>query len=74
MPWTRKFDDPVPGIVTLRDAASYILKLPKAEQIQAALAGRGRGRDHGGGRAGSPAARPNRHAAGVELRQAEPHD
>jgi hypothetical protein len=32
MPWTRKFDDPVPGIVSLRDAASYILKLPKAEQ------------------------------------------
>lgn len=32
MPWTRKFDDPIPGIVTLKDAATYILKLPKAEQ------------------------------------------
>jgi hypothetical protein len=32
MPWSRKFDDPVPGLVTLRDAANYILKLPQAEQ------------------------------------------
>lgn len=32
MSWSRKFEDPVPGITTLRDAANYILKLPKAEQ------------------------------------------
>jgi hypothetical protein len=32
MPWSRKFDDPVPGLLTLKDAASYILKLPKSEQ------------------------------------------
>lgn len=32
MLWSRKFDDPVPGIRTLRDAAQYILSLPKSEQ------------------------------------------
>lgn len=33
MPWSRKFDDPMPhGITTLEDAANYILKLPKSEQ------------------------------------------
>lgn len=32
MSWSRKFDDPVPGCATLRDAADLILKLPKAEQ------------------------------------------
>jgi len=35
--WARPFDDPIllPGgreLVTLRDAADYIMKLPKAEQ------------------------------------------
>jgi hypothetical protein len=34
--WQRKFDDPIPlldgrGLVTLRDAASYITDLPKTE-------------------------------------------
>lgn len=32
MPWSRKFDDPIPGIETLRDAADYIAKLPKPDQ------------------------------------------
>lgn len=32
MPWSREFDDPVPGLRTLRDAAKYIERLPKAEQ------------------------------------------
>lgn len=32
MGWDRKFDDEVPGIKTLRDAATYIMTLPKAEQ------------------------------------------
>jgi hypothetical protein len=27
-----EFEDPVPGMTTLQDAADYILKLPKAEQ------------------------------------------
>ncbi|WMT73424.1 hypothetical protein [Bradyrhizobium sp. Ash2021] len=36
MPWSAPFDDPIPlpdgrQIVTLRDAATYITKLPKAE-------------------------------------------
>jgi hypothetical protein len=36
--WTREFDDPVPlprgrQRVTLKDAANYIQKLPKAEQL-----------------------------------------
>ena len=31
--WSRRFDDPVPGFETLRDAAEYIQKLPKAEQM-----------------------------------------
>jgi hypothetical protein len=35
--WTRPFDDPIPlprgrQLVTLKDAANYIMKLPKAEQ------------------------------------------
>jgi hypothetical protein len=34
MPWSRPFDDPIPGITTLRDAASHIMRLPKAEQAQ----------------------------------------
>lgn len=34
MPWSRPFDFPVPGFRTLRDAATYITKLPKAEQAK----------------------------------------
>jgi hypothetical protein len=35
--WSRRFEDPIPlpcgrQLVTLQDAADYILKLPKAEQ------------------------------------------
>jgi len=35
--WSREFDDPIPlpdggQLVTLEDAAAYIMKLPKAEQ------------------------------------------
>ena len=35
--WTREFDDPIPlpdggQLVTLRDAAGYVLKLPAADQ------------------------------------------
>ena len=37
MPWSRAFDDPIPlprgrQLVTLKDAANYIQKLPAAEQ------------------------------------------
>jgi hypothetical protein len=37
MSWPREFDDPIPlprgrQLVTLQDAADYIMKLPKAEQ------------------------------------------
>lgn len=32
MSWSRRFDDPVPGLPTLRDAARLIQKLPKVEQ------------------------------------------
>ena len=36
--WSRAFDDPIPlprgrQLVTLKDAANYIQKLPKAEQL-----------------------------------------
>lgn len=34
MPWSREFDDPVPGLRTLRDAAVYITRLPKSEQAK----------------------------------------
>lgn len=34
VPWSTHFPDPVPGIKTLRDAANFILKLPKSEQIK----------------------------------------
>jgi hypothetical protein len=30
--WSDEFEDPIPGMTTLRDAANYIQKLPKAEQ------------------------------------------
>jgi hypothetical protein len=30
--WSTPFEDPVPGLATLRDAADYIQKLSKAEQ------------------------------------------
>lgn len=32
MPWSRRFEDPIPGMETLRDAANYILSLPASEQ------------------------------------------
>jgi hypothetical protein len=37
MPWSRAFEDPIPlprgrQLVTLKDAAAYIMKLSKAEQ------------------------------------------
>ena len=32
MPWSREFDDPVPGLRTLRDAAIYIMNLPASER------------------------------------------
>jgi hypothetical protein len=36
MSWSRKFDEPIPlprgrALVTLKDAGTYIIKLPKAE-------------------------------------------
>ena len=34
MSWSAEFEDPVPGCWTLRDAATYIQKLPKAQQKQ----------------------------------------
>ncbi len=39
--WSREFEDPIPlprgrQLVTLKDAADYILKLPKAEQKEPA--------------------------------------
>ena len=38
MSWSRPFDEPIPlprgrQLVTLKDAANYIQKLPKAEQL-----------------------------------------
>jgi hypothetical protein len=38
--WQREFDDPIPvpkgkPLITLKDAATYIQKLPKAEQQRA---------------------------------------
>jgi hypothetical protein len=32
MGWDRKLDDEVPGIKTLRDTATYVVRPPKAEQ------------------------------------------
>jgi hypothetical protein len=32
--WSREFEDPVPGIKTLRDAANHIMVLPSSEQKQ----------------------------------------
>jgi hypothetical protein len=34
MGWSREFDDPAPAMKTLRDAANYIMKLPKADQAK----------------------------------------
>jgi len=38
--WSRKFDDPIPlpngrQLVTLKDAGTYITKLPKGEHVAA---------------------------------------
>jgi hypothetical protein len=30
--WSEKFDDPIPSMTTLQDAADHVLKLPKAHQ------------------------------------------
>jgi hypothetical protein len=30
--WSDEFEDPIPGLTTLQDAADHILKLPKAQQ------------------------------------------
>jgi hypothetical protein len=30
--WSDEFDDPIPGLMTLQDAADHILKLAKAQQ------------------------------------------
>jgi hypothetical protein len=35
MPWSREFDDPVPSMKTLRDAATYIMNLPASEKKKA---------------------------------------
>ena len=32
LPWSEEFEDPIPGMTTLHDAANYIQKLPKATQ------------------------------------------
>ena len=32
MPWSDRFEDPVPGCASLRDAANFIQKLPGDEQ------------------------------------------
>jgi hypothetical protein len=32
--WSDEFEDPIPGMTTLQDAADHILKLPKALQQQ----------------------------------------
>jgi hypothetical protein len=34
MPWSTPFDDPIPGMTTLRDAADCIQKLSKAKQAE----------------------------------------
>lgn len=34
MSWDREFDEPIHGLITLRDAANYIVKLPKGEQAK----------------------------------------
>ena len=34
MTWSARFEDPVSGLTSLRDAATYIEGLPKAEQNQ----------------------------------------
>jgi hypothetical protein len=49
--WSDEFDDPIPGMRTLQDAADHILKLPKAQQ-QLPHWHRRRDADQGGG--GSP--------------------
>jgi len=66
----RPFDDPVllpvgRKLVTLRDAADYIMKLPKAEQ-NLEVADRGRGADHGRRRSWTFDACAHRYAEGSQ--------
>jgi len=51
--WSRKFDEPIPlpkgrQLVTLKDAGTYITKLPKAEHMIAGMASGNGGPDLGG--------------------------
>jgi hypothetical protein len=69
MSWSRLFDDPVPGLRTLRDAANYITRLPKAEQAQPHWQAAAEAVMLVAGESGTDASRADRDAAGVESRE-----
>ena len=67
--WARPFDDPVllPGgrkLVTLRDAADYIMKTSEGRTKSSSVADHGRGADHGRRRSRTADARAHRCAEG----------
>jgi hypothetical protein len=62
--WSDEFDDPIPGMPTLQDAADHILKLPKAQQ-QLPHWHRRRDADQGGGIARLDDVRADGHAAAL---------
>jgi hypothetical protein len=71
--WQRPFDDPIPlprgrELLTLKDAANYIMKLQAAQgrAEHCRMAGRDRGADHGGRRSRASDARTDWNATGVE--------
>jgi hypothetical protein len=69
--WSRPFEDPIPlpdgrKFVTLKDAAAYIMKLPKAEQDLGGMADGDRGSYDGGGRSRAADARAHRYVEGAK--------
>jgi hypothetical protein len=67
--WSRAFDDPIPlprgrQLVTLKDAANYIMRLPRAEHESPQW--HHRGADHGGGRPWAVDACAHRCHEGIE--------
>jgi hypothetical protein len=74
--WKRPLEDPIPlprgrQLVTLQDAADYIMKLSKADRDLPEWQAAGRSVDDGGGRSRAAAARACGYAARAEPRRRE---
>jgi hypothetical protein len=71
MPWSRRFEDPVElpdgrKMLTLKEAADYIMKIAKGRTAPRGMAGGDRSADHGGGTSRAADACTHRGAARFE--------